>query len=112
MTGVIGGWDGDDRHESQSGYNPRGARLGDNATGAMSGPGQEGNPRKIDPSVVPRNSARRSPVKRSVAKPALMRITLIIPEDEYKAWESELPDFVRIRTTEVLDNDERARLGL
>jgi hypothetical protein len=35
-----------------------------------------------------------------------VRVTLLIPQDEYESWKSELPAFVEIRT-EVLDNDAR-----
>jgi len=44
--------------------------------------------------------------------PDIMRVTLLIPEDEYEAWWSNRPKFVKIIKTEILDKVDRERLGL
>lgn len=41
-----------------------------------------------------------------------MRVTLIIPADEYEAWWLNRPKFVKIIKTEILDKVDRERLGL
>lgn len=42
----------------------------------------------------------------------IMRVTLLIPEDEYEAWSSKRPNFIKIIKTEILDKIDRERLGL
>ena len=55
----------------------------------------------------PRESADSAPRPKDI-----MRVTLLIPADEYDDWKPSLPASVKVIETKILDNDERARLGL
>jgi hypothetical protein len=130
MSNVSGGWDGVDGSWGQSEQGPSGETTGGGQTDAMSDVGAKENPLHVD---YPQTdvSAKEGPThidypqtdspgggqwKKSEPtlpeEPIMMYAILTIPQDEFIAWVSSLPDFVRIRETKIFDQDARNRLGL
>jgi hypothetical protein len=78
--------------------------------GAISGAGVEVGPK----SEYSRQSKISQPGKSASPAPPpkdIVRVTLLIPEDEYKDWDSSKPASIRVIKFEILDDDERARYG-
>lgn len=88
-----------------------GGKSGEGATGAIFGAQVDKGPEMERTSQPATSQPGKSP--ESVPRPKdIVRVTLLIPEDEYNDWYSSRPASVKLIEFKILDNDERARFGL
>lgn len=108
VSDVGGGWGGGPGGQSDQG--PTGVHR-TSQIGSIPTVGDNINPLHISYPMTTGQGDQPGSAEPATPARDIMRVTLLIPEDEYETWRSSRPEFVRIIETKILDKNERDLFG-